>query len=36
MTENNHDERRQFSRIQFEAHAHLNDMQGHLHLNCSV
>ena len=36
MTENNHDERRQFSRIPFDAHAHLNDKQGHLHLNCNV
>jgi hypothetical protein len=36
MTENNHDERRQFSRIPFDAHAHLNDQRGELHLNCTV
>ena len=36
MTENNHDERRQFSRIPFDAHAHLNDAQGDLYLNSTV
>jgi len=36
MTENNHDERRQYSRIPFDAHAHLNDAQGDLYLNSTV
>ena len=36
MTENNHDERRQYSRIPFDANAHLNDAQGDLYLNSTV
>lgn len=36
MTDNNNDERRQFSRIPFDAQAHINDKQGELHLNCAV
>jgi hypothetical protein len=36
MTDNNHDEKRQFSRIPFDAVAHLNDKQGGLFVNCAV
>ncbi|NOQ93294.1 MAG: PilZ domain-containing protein [Methylophaga sp.] len=36
MSNNNSDERRRFSRIPFEAKAHLNSHKGELHLNCHV
>jgi hypothetical protein len=36
MTDNNHDEKRQFSRIPFDAVAHINDQQGGLFVNCAV
>ena len=36
MTDNNHDEKRQFSRIPFDAVAHINDQQGVLFVNCAV
>lgn len=36
MTDNNHDEKRQFSRIPLDAVAHINDKQGGLFVNCVV
>ena len=36
MTDNNHDEKRQFSRIPFDACAHINDKKGGLFINCAV
>ncbi|NOQ81716.1 MAG: PilZ domain-containing protein [Methylophaga sp.] len=36
MSNDNTDERRRFSRIPFDAIAHLNSEKGELHLNCHV
>lgn len=36
MVANNDHERRRFSRIPFDAQAHINNKQGELHLNCAV
>jgi len=36
MSNDNSDERRRFSRIPFEANAHINSHKGELHLNCHV
>jgi len=36
MSNDNSDDRRRFSRIPFEANAHINSQKGELHLNCHV
>lgn len=36
MADNNRPEKRRFSRIPFEAYAHINDKHGELYLNCAV
>jgi len=36
MSDNNHDERRHFSRIPFHAQGHLHADKGEMHLNCEV
>ncbi|PHS71060.1 MAG: pilus assembly protein PilZ [Methylophaga sp.] len=36
MPNNNTVERRRFSRIPFDAYAHINTVKGELHLNCEV
>lgn len=36
MSHDNSDERRRFSRIPFDANAHINSHEGDLHLNCHV
>jgi len=36
MSNDNSSERRRFSRIPFEANAHINSHNGELHLNCHV
>lgn len=36
MTDNDHQERRRFSRIPFDSQAHINSKEGELHLNCHV
>ena len=36
MADNNRHEKRRFSRIPFDAYAHINDTQGELYPNCAV
>jgi len=36
MSNDNSDDRRRFSRIPFEANAHINSHKGEIHLNCHV